>query len=47
MTILYAGSLTILVFCLLLDSGTPLCAASVEERLDQLNRQLAKERRNA
>ena len=44
MTIPYAGSLTILVFCLLLVSGRPLCAASVEERLDQLNRQPAKER---
>jgi len=44
MTIPYAASLTILVFCLLLVSGTPLCAGSVEERLDQLNRQPAKER---
>ena len=44
MTIPYAASLAILVFCLLLVSGTPLCAASVEERLDQLNRQPAKER---
>ena len=41
MTISYAGSLTILVFCHLLVTGTPLCAASVEERLDQLNRQPA------
>jgi iron(III) transport system substrate-binding protein len=44
MTIPYAASLAILVFCLLLVSGTPLCAASVEERLDQLNRQPAKQR---
>jgi iron(III) transport system substrate-binding protein len=44
MTIPYAASLAILVFCLLLVSGTPLCAAPVEERLDQLNRQPAKER---
>ena len=44
MTIPYAASLTILVFCLLLVFGTPLCAASVEERLDQLNRQAGKER---
>jgi hypothetical protein len=41
MTISYAASLTILVFCHLLVAGTPLCAASVEERLDQLNRQPA------
>ena len=44
MTIPYAASLAILVFCLLLVSGTPLCAAAVEERLDQLNRQPAKQR---
>jgi iron(III) transport system substrate-binding protein len=44
MTIPYAASLAILVFCLLFVSGTPLCAASVEERLDQLNRQPAKQR---
>jgi len=44
MTIPYAASLAILVFCLLLVSGTPLCAASVEERLDQLNRRPAKQR---
>jgi iron(III) transport system substrate-binding protein len=44
MRIPYAASLTILVFCLLLVAGTPLCAVSVEERLDQLNHQPAKER---
>jgi iron(III) transport system substrate-binding protein len=44
MTIPYAAGLTILVLCLLLGSGTPLYAGSVEERLDQLNRQPGKER---
>ena len=44
MTIPYAASLAIFVSRLLLFSGTPLGAASVEERLDQLNRQPAKER---
>ena len=46
MTIPYAVSLMILVFCILLvsGSGSSLYAASVEERLDQINRQPAKER---
>lgn len=43
-TIPYAASLTNLVFCLLLVSGTAVCAVSVEERLDQLNRQAGKQR---
>jgi iron(III) transport system substrate-binding protein len=46
MTIPYVVSLMILVFCILLVSvsGASLYAASVEERLDQINRQPAKER---
>ena len=46
MTIPYVMSLMILVFCILLVSvsGASLYAASVEERLDQINRQPAKER---
>src|SRR4030095_14056937 len=43
MTIPYAAGLTILVLCLLLGSGTPLYAGSVEERLVQFNRQQRKE----
>ena len=46
MTMPYVVSLMTLVFCILLVSvsGSSLYAASVEERLDQINRQPAKER---